>query len=156
MEIVFLLTGPTDDGPMLDLMQRYELRLKHYHPYRRLELKSIKKGSDDRAQLKTAEAKAQLGALQPGDYLVLLDEKGALYTSRSWSDQLQKWMNTGPKRLVFCVGGAFGFDASIESRAQALLSLSPMTLSHQLIRPVFLEQLYRGLSLLKGEPYHHD
>ncbi|MBI1316031.1 23S rRNA (pseudouridine(1915)-N(3))-methyltransferase RlmH [bacterium] len=156
MEIVFLLTGPTDQGPILELMERYEQRLKHYHAYRRIELRSVKKASDDRAQLKGVEAKAQLAALQPSDYLVLLDEKGALYTSRTWSEQLQKWMNTGPKRLVFCVGGAFGFDASVEARAQSLLSLSPMTLSHQLIRPVFLEQLYRGLSLLKGEPYHHD
>ncbi len=148
------MTGRTEIGPIRDLMEAYERRLVHYHPYRRLELPS--QVASETSMVKKKESKAQAEALKPGDFLVLLDEKGVSLSSRAWSVQLQKWMNSGPKRLVFCAGGAHGFDDSILALARAKLSLSPMTFSHQLVRPVFLEQLYRGLSLLNGEAYHHD
>jgi len=154
VEIVFLLTGRTENGPILELMETYERRLVHYHPYRRVELAGL--SGSDTVLVKKKEAKAQMDVLRAGDFLVLLDENGASFSSRKWSSQLQKWMNSGPKRLVFCAGGAHGFDDSVLDLARAKLSLSPMTFSHQLVRPVFLEQLYRALSLLNGEAYHHD
>ena len=88
--------------------------------------------------------------------MVLLDEKGKRYTSRGFAQQMQKWMNAGPKRLVFIVGGAFGFSPKMYEKANGLLSMSEMTTSHQLIRVVFLEQIYRAFTILNNEPYHND
>ena len=92
----------------------------------------------------------------PGDRLILLDENGKQYSSRDFASQVQKWMNSGPKRLVFVVGGAFGFSAEMYAIAEGKLSLSPMTTSHQLVRVLFLEQLYRAFTILNNEPYHND
>ena len=90
------------------------------------------------------------------DFLVLLDEKGKTFTSEAWAQQLQKWMNASPKRLIFLVGGAFGFSPEVYQRAQGKIALSAMTFSHQMIRLFFTEQLYRSFSILKGEKYHHS
>ena len=156
MEIVFLLTGKTDSSDIQNLMEQYEKRLKHYSRFQIVEIKQIKLKSSEKGLLLMAEREAQLKALQDSDFLVLLDEKGNYWSSRGFSEQLQKWMNTGPKRLVFLVGGAFGFHEDIRKRSQSSLSLSKMTFSHQIIRPIFLEQLYRAFTILKNEPYHND
>ena len=106
--------------------------------------------------VKQFESEAFQKHFQAGDWVVLLDEKGKRYHSRGFAQQLQKWMNGGPKRLVFVVGGAFGFSPDLYERANAMLSMSEMTTSHQLIRVVFLEQLYRAFTILNNEPYHND
>jgi 23S rRNA (pseudouridine1915-N3)-methyltransferase len=156
LEIVFLLTGKTDSSDIQNLMEQYEKRLKHYSRFQIVEIKQIKLKSSEKGLLLMAEREAQLKALQDSDFLVLLDENGNYWSSRGFSEQLQKWMNTGPKRLVFLVGGAFGFHEDIRKRSQSSLSLSKMTFSHQIIRPIFLEQLYRAFTILKNEPYHND
>ncbi len=93
---------------------------------------------------------------QPADHVVLLDDKGKEYTSMRFADHLQQIMNRGPKRLVFVVGGPYGFDAAVYNAAQEKLSLSKMTFSHQIIRAIFAEQIYRAFTILNNEPYHHE
>lgn len=106
--------------------------------------------------LKEAEAAVYEKYIESTDTVVLLDENGKEYHSRGFANQIQKWRNAGPKRLVFIVGGAFGFAPSMYARANAQVSMSKMTTSHQLIRVIFLEQLYRAMTILRGEPYHND
>jgi 23S rRNA (pseudouridine1915-N3)-methyltransferase len=131
-------------------------RLKHYTKFENivLELPS-KMRSADGEQVKKAEGELLLKKIQPGDYLFLLDEKGATYNSREFASVLQKLANTHAS-CVFVIGGAFGFSAEVYARANAQLSLSKMTFSHQLIRLIFIEQLYRACTIQKGEPYHND
>jgi len=99
---------------------------------------------------------AQQAFLKPGDLLVLLDERGKHLKSIEFASQLQKWMNSGPKRLVFAVGDAFGFDPDFRSMAHYELALSMMTFPHDLVRLLFAEQLYRAFAILRNEPYHHE
>jgi 23S rRNA (pseudouridine1915-N3)-methyltransferase len=99
---------------------------------------------------------AQRAYLKHGDLLVLLDERGQHLKSMEFADRLQKWMNSGPKRLVFAVGDAFGFDPEFRAMAQFELALSHMTFPHDLVRVLFAEQLYRAFSILRNEPYHHE
>lgn len=156
MELVLLLTGKTVDKPLLDLLATFEGRLQHYVRYKRTELpdQKLKKPSSD--QMLRAEAEVQLKEVQSSDFLVLLDEKGQSFNSRGFAMQLQKWMNAGHKRMVFLVGGAYGFHDSVYQRAQAQLRLSDMTFNHQIVRLLFVEQLYRAFSILNNHPYHND
>ena len=132
-------------------------RLKHYQKTEFLVLPDIKGGGKMTAEaLKEAEAAVYEKYIESTDTVVLLDENGKEYHSRGFANQIQKWRNAGPKRLVFIVGGAFGFAPSMYARANAQVSMSKMTTSHQLIRVIFLEQLYRAMTILRGEPYHND
>ncbi len=156
MKISLLCVGKTDVGFVNTANDIYLKRLKHYIP---VELDIIpenkvwkKMSANDR---KIAEGKAILSQIKPGDKLVLLDEKGKQYTSEKFADLLQQDMNAGVKRLVFVVGGAFGFSQEVYSAAQGKLSLSEMTFSHQMIRCFMLEQIYRAMTILKNEPYHN-
>ena len=106
-------------------------------------------------QQKKAESFLLLQQLQPGDHVVLLDENGKQFTSVGFSESLEKQMTTGAKRIVFIIGGPYGFAQEVYDRANAKMSLSPMTFSHQMVRLIFVEQLYRAFTILKGEPYHH-
>ena len=108
------------------------------------------------AQQKEKEGELILKALQPGDYLVLLDEKGKEFTSIQFSTYLEKKMHTVPKRLVFVVGGPYGFSEAVYKAASEKISLSKMTFSHQMIRLIFIEQIYRAMTILNNEPYHHE
>ncbi|MEY2962902.1 MAG: hypothetical protein RL754_163 [Bacteroidota bacterium] len=157
MKIVFAVIGKTSERYLEEGMAQFQNRLGHYTRYETLIVPDIKGGGKLTPEaLKDAEGKAFQKHLQPGDWVVLLDEKGKMHDSRSFANQMQKWMNAGPKRLVFIVGGAFGFSPEMYALAQAKLSMSPMTTSHQLIRVVFLEQLYRAFTILNNEPYHND
>jgi len=157
MKIVFTVIGKTSEPFLREGAQLFAGRLKHYISFEYAELPDVKGGGKLNPQaLKEAEADVFLKFFQPGDTIVLLDEKGKEYHSRGFATQLQKWMNAGPKRLVFVVGGAFGFSDRMYAAAQSKLSMSKMTTSHQLIRVVFLEQLYRGMTILNNEPYHND
>ena len=131
-------------------------RLKHYTKFEQITLElPSKMRSADGALVKKSEGELLLKKLVPTDYLILLDEKGATYTSREFAATLQKLSNTQAS-CVFVIGGAFGFSEQVYERANAKLSLSKMTFSHQLIRLIFIEQLYRAFTIIKGEPYHND
>lgn len=156
MEFLFLLTGVTTDSFVKEGMDLYASRIKHYVNFEIREIKPGKKGSKKLVkEQKKQEAAAIMKHLEKSDFLVLLDEHGKQYTSRRFADFIQKKMNAGYKRIVFLVGGAYGFDEALKNRADALLSLSEMTFPHQLIRIIFLEQLYRAYTILNNEPYHN-
>ncbi len=156
MEITFLLNGKTTEAYLQDGIALYEKRLSHYVRYRTEvlpELKNTKAMSPE--QQKTAEGARILAAMAKADYCVLLDERGERRTSVQFADFLQKQMNRGVRSLLFVVGGPYGFSEDVYRQAQARLSLSDMTFSHQMIRLFFTEQLYRAFTILKGEPYHN-
>ena len=156
MKITLYVIGKTDNPHIKALTNVYMQRLQHYINFT-LEvipdIKNVKKLSE--SQQKTTEGDALLKKLQASDFLTVLDEKGKTYTSEDFAGFLQKKMNSGLKKLVFVVGGPYGFSDAIYQRANATISLSCMTFSHQMVRPFFLEQLYRGFTILKNEPYHH-
>jgi len=135
----------------------YEKRLKHYLNFERIDLKEVKTSKNQsNALLKKSEAELLLKMIKPKDIVIILDDKGDQYSSENFS----KWLNNkeirGLKQLVFIIGGAYGFDKSIYDRANEKLSISKMTFSHQMIRLLFLEQLYRAKTILNGEKYHHS
>lgn len=156
MKMTLLLCGKTQMAPVQSLMDEYIKRLSRWQKLDVLvlpELKGLAKLSE--AEIRQREGEQILAQLKPGDYLVLLDEKGTCFRSQAWAQHLQQTFNRGPKRLIFAVGGPYGFSKEVQAQAQESLSLSPMTFSHQLVRALFLEQLYRAFSILHGAPYHH-
>lgn len=157
MKLILLVIGKTTDRHVQVLIDDYASRLSHYAPFAIEvipELKSTKALTPD--QQKTMEAEMIRKQLHTDDYLVLLDEHGMERRSVDFASWLQKRMNTGARRIIFVVGGPYGFDASIHALAKEEISLSQMTFSHQLIRLLFVEQLYRAHTILRGEPYHHE
>ena len=157
MKLSLLVIGKTTDRHVQALIDDYTSRLSHYAPFTVEvipELKATKALTSE--QQKAMEADLIRKQLQAGDYVVLLDEHGAERRSVDFAAWLQKRLNTGARRLVFIVGGPYGFDASIHKLASEEISLSQMTFSHQLVRLVFVEQLYRAHTILRGEPYHHE
>ncbi|GFD92311.1 MULTISPECIES: 23S rRNA (pseudouridine(1915)-N(3))-methyltransferase RlmH [Tenacibaculum] len=157
MKIKLLAIGKTDNKQLQQLIDEYQNRLKHYVKFE-LEIipdiKNVKNLSE--AQQKEKEGELILSKLQPTDQLVLLDDKGKQYTSVEFSQYLQKKMNSGIKQLVLVIGGPYGFSEAVYKKAQGKLSLSKMTFSHQMIRLFIVEQIYRGFTILRNEPYHHE
>lgn len=157
MKITLLTIGKTEEKYLREGIDIYLNRLKHYITFRILEIPELKNTKSlSQEQQKDREAELILKHIQSTDYVVLLDENGKEFTSRGFSVYLNKKMISGLQHLVFIVGGPYGFSAEIYERSNESLSLSKMTLSHQMIRIFFAEQLYRALTILKGEPYHHD
>lgn len=157
MNIKLLVVGKTTSKQMDQLILDYQNRLIHYVPFSIQvipELKNVKALSQ--AEQKDREAQLILAQLQPSDQVVLLDEHGKEYRSIEFADQMQRWMSAGHKQLVFVVGGPYGFAQSVYQRANGKISLSQMTFSHQMIRLIFVEQIYRAHTILRGEPYHHE
>jgi 23S rRNA (pseudouridine1915-N3)-methyltransferase len=156
MQIRLIVVGKTADPTMQLLIVDYISRLKHYCNFKidLVQPKGKKKASNE-SELKKSEAEVILKSLNENSVLILLDEKGKQYSSENFAYFLQKHMNAAPKDLVFCIGGAYGFDDSIYSRSQAKLALSEMTFTHQMVRLIYVEQLYRAFTILKGENYHH-
>ena len=157
MKLSLLVIGKTTDRHVQILIDDYTSRLSHYVPFSLdviPELRNTKALSEE--QQKAQEAELIKKQLQAGDYVVLLDEHGAERRSVEFATWLQKRMNAGSRRIVFIVGGPYGFDATIHALANEEISLSQMTFSHQLIRVLFIEQLYRACTILRGEPYHHE
>ena len=140
MRIKLLLTGKTSERYLREGMDLYAARIGHYVPFEMQEV------SDDQI----------LKLIRPGDCAVLLDERGKSFSSMDWARNLEQKAVHLPKDLVFVIGGPYGFSQAQYDRADELLSLSKMTMSHQLVRLVFLEQLYRAMTILKGEHYHHE
>lgn len=133
----------------------FENRLQRYLPFSLVILPDAKLKTTDGQLLKQAEGRVILSKLQPDDYVVLLDERGRQFTSVELARWMERRMVSSPRRLIFLIGGAFGFSEAVYERAQEEISLSKMTFSHQMIRLFFTEQLYRAMTILKNEPYHN-
>lgn len=156
MTIKLLAIGKTDNKQLQYLISEYESRLKHYVKFNIELIPDIKNVKNlSQKQQKEKEGELILKKLNTTDILVLLDENGKQFTSIDFSKYLQKKMNSGIKQLVFAIGGPYGFSDTIYQKAQGKISLSKMTFSHQMIRLFVIEQLYRGFTILKNEPYHH-
>lgn len=156
MKIEFLLIGKTEAAYLKEGISLYEERLKHYTSYSKKEIPDIKNSSSlSKEQVKEREGEQILKYLGETDELVLLDERGSPLTSEDFALRVERWSVRGVKKIVFAVGGAYGFSDSVYKRANDKISLSRMTFSHQMVRVIFLEQLYRAFTIIKGEPYHH-
>ena len=157
MKIVLLVIGKTNEQYLIEGISQYQKRLKHYIQFEMLEIPNIKKAkSFSNTELMKRQGELILKQLQSSDHLVLLDDKGKNFTSSKLSEKLQSWMLSGKKRLVFVIGGAYGFSEDVYARGDEKLSLSKMTFSHQMVRLFFVEQIYRGYTILNNEPYHHQ
>ena len=157
MKLQFVVIGKTLDKHLDALIQEYAGRVKHYLPFEMEvipELKNTKSLSFE--QQKQREAELLQKNFREGDYVVLLDENGREFTSVEFANYLQQKQSVAARRLVFVVGGPYGFAPEIYALAKEKISLSRMTFSHQMVRLFFVEQLYRGLTILRGEPYHHE
>ena len=155
--MTLLTVGKTDVRWVRDGLDLYVSRLKHYVPFSLVEIPELKNASAlSRDQIKEREGELILAALKPADEVVLLDEHGQSLRSVDFARFLGDRMNRGGRDLVFVIGGAYGFSQKVYDRAPSRLSLSPMTFSHQMVRTIFAEQLYRAFTILKGEPYHHE
>ncbi len=156
MQIQLLVVGKTVGAWTRDGVETYIKRIERYVRFAIAVIPELKNAKNLRQeQVRTAEGELILTRLEATDHVVLLDQGGAGYGSVDFADRLQRFMNQGVKRLVFVVGGAYGFSDAVYGRANEKLSLSPMTFSHQLVRLVFAEQLYRAFTILNHEPYHH-
>lgn len=157
MKVKFICIGKTGKSFLEEGENEYLKRLKHYVQVERIEipdLKNQKKLTID--QIKEQEGKEILNKISSGDQVILLDENGDQFSSVQFSKFIQQRFNSGGKTLVFIVGGAYGFSTEIYQIASGKISLSKMTFSHQMIRMIFFEQLYRAMTILRGEPYHHE
>ena len=157
MTIKLLVIGKTDKCELQQLIGSYEKRLAHYIHFELDILPDIRKTKiHNRDQQKQAEGEAILQKINASDRVYLLDERGKPYSSIEFAGFLQKQMNMGIKRLVFIIGGPFGFSGELYDRANGKISLSKMTFSHQMVRLFMVEQLYRAFTILRNEPYHHQ
>lgn len=157
MKFALLVVGRTVEKHYITAINDYVERIKHYTPFEMEvipELKNTKSLSME--QQKEKEGELILKALQPGDVVVLLDEHGKEFRSIEFAEWAEKKMHTVNKRLVFIIGGPYGFSKDVYTAAQEKISLSKMTFSHQMIRLIFVEQLYRAMNILAGGPYHHE
>lgn len=156
MKIILFCVGKTNSNNLIELIAEYEKRLQHYIKYELeiLELPSKMKKKTEEEQ-KIAEGELILSKLPNEASLVVLDEGGKSMSSKKFASYLQKEMNSGIKTLVFCIGGPFGFSDAVYQKAKVKISLSEMTFTHQMVRLFYTEQLYRALTILKGEKYHH-
>jgi 23S rRNA (pseudouridine1915-N3)-methyltransferase len=157
MLIHFVLHGKTDDSYLKEGILKYTKRIKHYISFNELIIPALKSTKNlNYEEIKQKEGELLLSKLKPSDTLVLLDEKGVQFSSLEMAEYMQKWMNQSLKNIFFVVGGAYGFSDEVYQRANFKLSLSKMTFSHQMIRLLFAEQLYRAFTILNNEPYHHE
>lgn len=156
MTIKLLCVGKTDENHLKALIDKYVKRLGHYNRFEMVIIPDIKNTKSlDPVQQKEREGKEILAQLSPSDYVVLLDEAGKQFSSEEFAQFLQKRLNSGMKQLVLIIGGPYGFSPEVYQCAHQKLSLSKMTFSHQMVRLFLVEQLYRGFSILRNEPYHH-
>ena len=157
MKIVLITIGKTNEKYLIEGISDYQRRLKHYTNFERIEIANLKNAKNfSESELMQREGELILKQIKNSDHLVLLDDKGKDFTSQKFAQKLQQWMLSGKKRLVFVVGGAYGFSDEIYKRGNEKLSLSKMTFSHQMVRLFFVEQIYRGYTILNNEPYHHE
>ncbi|MFN3758227.1 MAG: 23S rRNA (pseudouridine(1915)-N(3))-methyltransferase RlmH [Algoriphagus aquaeductus] len=157
MQIKLLAIGKTDHASIQDLIREYSSRLGYYIRFDLEVIPDLKntKSISETTQ-KEKEGELILKKIQTSDELILLDERGKTFTSMEFSEYLQKKMNAGLRQLIFVIGGPYGFSEAVYARANGKISLSKMTFSHQMIRPFFIEQIYRAFTILRNEPYHHE
>jgi len=157
MKIKLIAIGKTDEKSLQTLIDKYQNRLKHYIGFDLDIIPDLKNSKNlSEKQQKEKEGDLLLKKLQTSDYVVLLDENGKQFNSVDFAKYLQKKMNSGAKQLVFIIGGPYGFSEAVYKRSNEKISLSKMTFSHQMIRLFAVEQIYRGFTILKNEPYHHQ
>lgn len=156
MKIIFLVISKTIASYLQEGELEYFNRIKHYCDIEYLVLPALKNAKSlNEPQQKTEEGKLILSKLLPSDFCVLLDENGKSFTSENFARFIENKSQSGAKRVVFVVGGPYGFSETVYQRSDFKMSLSPMTFSHQMVRLIFLEQLYRAFTIIKNEPYHH-
>lgn len=157
MNIELLAIGKTKTGYVAEGMEEYLKRLRRYVPFSLTELPDVRNaGRLPQEEQKEAEGNLLLGKMTPADHVVLLDERGKQFTSREFASRLENILASGKKRLLLVVGGPYGFSKAVYSRADEMLSLSKMTFNHEMVRLFMTEQTYRAMTILRGEPYHHD
>lgn len=157
MKITLLTVGKTDKDWVRKGLEIYSSRLGHYIPFTINEIPELKNVSAlSREQIKEKEGALILAAVKDSDDVILLDERGKEMPSVEWAAMLEGRLARGGKGIVFVIGGAYGFSGAVYARANAKISLSKMTFSHQMVRVIFAEQLYRAFTIIKGEPYHHE
>lgn len=157
MRIMLLTVGKTDIPWVREGLETYVSRLKHYVSFELREIPELRKVSAfTREQIKQKEGELILKEVKASDEVVLLDERGRGFRSVEFAASLQQKMATSSRDIVFVIGGAYGFSAEVYDRADWKMSLSKMTYSHQLVRTIFAEQLYRAFTIMRGEPYHHE
>lgn len=156
MQIELIVIGKTNALYLLTGIEEYIARLKHYVPFILTVIPDIKNAKSlSQEQLKVKEGEFILKTIDKSDVLILLDENGKTFSSVDFSQYIQNHMLAGRKRVLFVIGGAYGFSKEVYQRANGKVALSKMTFSHQMVRLIFVEQLYRAMTILKGEPYHH-
>lgn len=157
MKITLLTVGKTDKDWVRQGMEIYVSRLKHYIPFAVVEIPELKNVSAlTKDQIKMKEGELILKNIKPTDDLILLDERGKEYTSVELAKVIQDKISYVGKDMVYVIGGAYGFSDAVYQRANSKISLSRMTFSHQMVRAIFVEQIYRAFTIMKGEPYHHE
>lgn len=157
MKLALLQTGKTDEAYIRDAVAVYEKRIAKYARFEMITLPDIRNAKNMPASvLKEKEGEQMLSIFRPDDMVILLDDKGREYTTMEFASFLKDRLMSSKKRILFVVGGAWGFDDKIYERADHKLSLSRLTFSHQLVRLLFAEQLYRVLTVISGDPYHHE
>jgi len=157
MKVKLLMVGKTSEDFLKTGIEMYSNRIKHYIKFEIVIIKDIKTGKNMPSKtIKTKEEEQILKHVTKDDLLILLDEKGKLLNSIGFSKHIENKINSGIKSIIFLIGGAYGFSENIYKRANEKVSLSKMTFSHQLIRIIFCEQLYRAFTIIKGEPYHNE
>ncbi len=157
MKIVMLTIGKTRSDIMAEGIGMYIDRINHYMPVEIRELPDVKTTKAlTEARQKELEGQMIIDFLMPGDAMILLDERGRELTSREFSTFISKRMASGLKRLVMVIGGPYGFSPAVYERADGKVSLSRMTFPHEMARLILSEQIYRAMTILRGEPYHHD
>ena len=157
MDVKLVTVGKTDVKWVKEGLDLYVSRLRHYVPFSLVEIPQLKNVSAlTQEQIKEKEGELVLKQLNPGDSVILLDEHGKEYRSVEWAEWIRQRLARGGKALVFVIGGAYGFSQAVYDRAEGKVSLSRMTFSHQMVRTIFAEQLYRAFTIIKGEPYHHE
>ena len=157
MKIELWVIGKTNAAYLEEGIGMYTKRLRHYVPFEMKTLPDVKNaGKLSSEQFKMKEAEIVLKKLKPEDFLILLDERGKALTSEDFAAFLERKLQLPGKKLVFLVGGAYGFADALYDRGEAKLSLSRMTFSHQMVRLFFVEQLYRAMTILRNEPYHNS
>ncbi|MBR0532944.1 MAG: 23S rRNA (pseudouridine(1915)-N(3))-methyltransferase RlmH [Bacteroidales bacterium] len=156
MRICLLTVGKTDAGWVREGLETYSSRLSRYVPFSVNEISELKNASSlSKAQVKEKEGELILSRVTAKDTVILLDEKGKEYSSSEFAKEVEKLISGG-KNIVFVIGGAFGFSDAVYARSDGKVSLSRMTFTHQMVRAIFVEQLYRAFTIIKGEPYHHE
>lgn len=157
MKLTLILVGKTNAEHLKEGISLYEKRIGHYIPFEIKILPDVKNSKSlPEKELKIKEGELILKALTPGDDVILLDDKGIELDSVEFAKFIGRGMVRSTKSMIFVIGGAYGFSDDVYNRASMKISLSKMTFSHQLVRLIFAEQLYRAFTIIKGEPYHHS